>query len=202
MVDLRLIHACLAFSQQGSCYNAYAKRLNAVEKLVETEKAASLTIAEHWDLVARLHAKCGIYVELHSWSFAVRGVGKMSCYLLGARNCFHIIDQSQMMLHQSCDMLMAPVNCASGRLHEFIDASICITKQSRNGYVIAGQAHPRWDAEAKRPEGIWMTHTKSTTIITDRSTKINTHQLYWQHLLTSNSNSPDIPSSDTPTKCV
>lgn len=35
--------------------------------------------------------------------------------------------------------------------------------QSKNVYVIAGQA--QWDVAAKRPKAIWMTHTKSTLLL-------------------------------------
>jgi len=37
MVDLRLVHACFAFSQQRSYYNAHAKRLVAAEEFVENQ---------------------------------------------------------------------------------------------------------------------------------------------------------------------
>ena len=94
----RLVHSCVGLGQQRSL-QSLRKVAWRCKRPPRKEDAASHTITEHWNLVARLHAKCGIYVELHAWSFAVRGILKVSCYLLSTRECFHIIESMAIDAH-------------------------------------------------------------------------------------------------------
>jgi hypothetical protein len=87
--NLRLVHTCDLLS---SVYMFYVR--SHVAQTVEHEISIPPTIAEHWDLVTRLHAKSGVHVELHGRSCLCEGLGlgtgEVSCYLPGANNCLHV----------------------------------------------------------------------------------------------------------------
>lgn len=180
-VNSRLVHSCIGLGQQRSL-QSLRKVTCRYKRPLRNEDAASPTIAEHWNLVARLHAKRGIYVEFHAWSFTVRGVWKMPCYMLRARECFHVIDSMATDVHTLFSFI-----CRIGRL------SMCSPRasldESKNVYVIAGQT--RWDVAAKRPKAIWMTHTKSTLLLLllllfiVHCTRTHIYLFYWRHLLAS-----------------
>jgi hypothetical protein len=94
------IHLRVASSQQECHCRRYTSRLIVAERLLEKKKYHLLTVTEHWDLIARLHAKCGIHIELHARCFVRERSQvwfyKMCCYLSDARDSFHVIDREKM----------------------------------------------------------------------------------------------------------
>lgn len=164
MVNSRLVHSCVALSQRISHYEPLRSSSIPKQGLSKT-KHVSPTITKHRDLIARLHAKCRIYIELHAWSFAVSGVGKMSCCLLSPRKRFHVIDQWQYIdittileiieWYNCTEDTQGQLNCSPRTVHhETTSRETFTSSRGRRGGMLQQSLKP-----------LLMTHTKSTIIV-------------------------------------
>lgn len=159
MVNSRLVHSCIAFGQRRSHYESMQSC--SIPTLGSLRiRYTSPTITKHWDLIARLHAKCGIYIELHAWSFAVSGVRKMSCCLLSPCKYFHVIDQWQLILPQSWSLLRGLIVQRTTQLLPTVRACVHHQTTSRETFTSSRDRRGGGMLQQSGLKPLWMTHTK------------------------------------------